>query len=611
MKRRSLAVGIFLLAFPAQVLAQQSMFQLFYDEGESSLSRKNPSDGLKQFIIDEMEDWQSDGIELTMDDIDAAIDDKLWLPDNTGLCQDKVDMNGEDIVFLQGGENAGASCIGLQEDIISLLDAEREANELGSDLLAAANGSELSVADEPHRPVDMASFALGLRRVWAGTGAAVIPWDGTAEDEFDTLDTNLQALDPEELEKAILRFHFGYYRDQREADPRFDDIADDIGDDLRAIADKLGVADTPTGVGVFAIPDLDTPNVGLWARADDIGLMWIYPSKFTRLSYKEADRYPVLKPGSDRLAYPYSYEGDGVAAGAGIDSPLCSRTVGRNGYLCRPLPEAAENCNVGSTSAITLKDCSGTTSGPMTVSICPDFNKLFLDDDTPITDPNNPGALNPALKPADTSALCTPETKTLYQDDIASHACYVGFCLRQSFGSGHTLIANRSPAVINETTSPYLACIRPDPQLGLYTEVAEDSPYPLPEYLGHFLVRDFDRQYCVVNGSAPQPLAGLCASDSKDDAPSVRALGVAGQHAGLEEERSLIERQRIHEVVAEQAGYRAALDQSIELQRKVFAKLASVVQQTASLFLELKNAPLTQSACPWTGPFKSSSAPSS
>lgn len=615
MRTQSVIAGLLLFALPASAVAvQPPIFQMFYDEAGEEGSRTDPSEDLANYVIDEMETWHGRGITLTADDLHRAITDELWNQDNTGLCQKKKDPSGADINFLQGGENLPGSCLALQTDILSLIDFEREADVLGTDLLIAAGGSELSIADEPHRPVDMATFALGLRRVWSGTGASVIPWDGSADTEFDKLDTDLQALSRADLEKAVLRFHFGYYRDKREADPRFSGIADTIRDDLKAIGDKIGVVDNPVLIGVFAIPDLKAPNVGLWARKDDIGLMWVYPSRFTRLSYKQADRYPVLKPGSDRLGYPYSYSGPGVAAGPGIDAPLCSRTVGRHGDLCKPLPPNPVNCSLGvAPNAITLKECS--SSGSLSLSgpdICPDFNKLFLDTGAPLLDPANPAALNPALKLAGTGSICTPGTRLLYQDDIASHACYVGFCLKQSMaGSGHTLVPNRSPVIVNEMTSPYLACIRPDPQLGLYTEVTVSSPYPLPEYLGAFLVHDFDRQYCGTNGSAPQPIAGLCSFDDNEQAPMVHASPEIGELAGLEQETNIDYRQQIHEVVAEQAGARAALNQSIELQRKVFARLASFVQQTADLFLELRNAPLTQSACPWTGPFKSSSSSSS
>jgi hypothetical protein len=59
-----------------------------------------------------------------------------------------------------------------------------------------------------------------------------------------------------------------------------------------------------------------------------------------------------------------------------------------------------------------------------------------------------------------------------------------------------------------------------------------------------------------------------------------------------------------YNAIAATMGERAALDQSIQLNRKVFARLAHTIKHIAELILQLKKAPLTQTACPWTGPFK-------
>ena len=50
-------------------------------------------------------------------------------------------------------------------------------------------------------------------------------------------------------------------------------------------------------------------------------------------------------------------------------------------------------------------------------------------------------------------------------------------------------------------------------------------------------------------------------------------------------------------------GQRAALDQTVLMEQKLFASVAQFIQQMADLFLELKRAPVTTVACPWTGPF--------
>ncbi len=607
MKRALLLIGVLAAALPVGALAQQDpgIYDMFYGEADSARFNAKPSEDLSKYLIKEMEHWQTRGIQLTSDDLKSAINGNLWNGDGTGLCQNKVDMSGKAFDFVAGGTDGESSCIVLQQNILGLLRFEQSIDQLGSDLISIANGAELAVADEPHRPVDMARVAMTLRRVWMGTGAAVIPWNGDADSEIGELENHLKSA--ESKEKIVMRFRHGYFRDQREQDSRFDGIGDEVKEDLRKIAEKLQISGDPLIVGMFSVPKLKVPNIGLWARKDDIGLMWVYPSKVTRFTYEPAKtEYPKLVQNGQYLAYPFAYEGSNPPSGAGITSPVCSRMMGRQGYLCRTLPPLSENCSrTGDDSAISLTKCSEgeeqTVSGPL---VCPGFDKLFKDTGVPLADPNNPGRLNPALQPADTQVLCNPETRTLYQDDITSHACYIGHCLVQSMTKGNTLIPNRNTVVLNEATSPYLACQRIDPQVGIYTEVAKEGPYPLPEYLGQFLVQDFDRQYCASNGNAPESLPSLCrfldnqTAALPDYVPLFQAMATSG-----EQSRTDLRRIAVNEI-ASAIGQRVAVDQSIEVQQKIFARLAHFVQQVADLVLELDRAPVTQTACPWTGPFE-------
>ncbi len=616
MRKLLLTIGAIVSSLtPALTMAAEptgkTMFDLFYEQAKQGASSAKPSVKIAEFIVKEFESWNGRGIVLTVSDIDRAIAGTLFTEENNGLCQNKKDMAGQIHTFIQGAATVPGSCLALRSDIVSLLHAEQEVEQLGADLMALANGSELAIADEPHRPLNMALHSLLLRRVWSGTGASVIPWDGSADDQFAGLDANLQSLTPEELEKAVLRFHHGYFRDQRERDPRFAGIADAVGYDLKNIAETLRITGEPEAIGIFLVPKLQANNVALWARKDDIGLMWIYPTNAFRLTVEPAGQYPEFKKNGNALAYPFAFKGNAPPADARLTSPLCSRMIGREGYLCRPQTATAKNCqNTGDRSSITLVNCTEgaervteTTHGP---SICPGFNNLFTDDGTPLEDPEKRGQVNPALTTADFAEICSPEKKIIYPDNITSNACYISLCLQQSM-SGHTLIPNRNPVVINEATSPYLACIRPDPQLGLYTEIAEDSPYPLPEYLGQFLVQDFERQYCSKNADAPQPLLGLCAYNDNENA----ALPIESQYENamttVNLHEFLLQRGDDFLSIAASIGQRTALDQSIELERKMFAKLAFFIQHIADMFLELKRAPLTQSACPWTGMFRSSS----
>ncbi len=611
-QRLILTAGVILgVMGPSVALAavgdESTLFDLFYDEVRQALPNTKPPERIAKFVVEEMRFWGDRGIQLTVDDIDLAIAGTLVIADGDGLCENQTDVSGKPYEFTPGGVSIPGSCLALQSDILALLTAEEDAEQLGADLMTLANSSELAVADEPHRPLNMGKYAMLIKHVWSGTGSAIIPWEGKADSEFVALDSSLKALSPADLDKAVLRFHYGYFRDKREADPRFSGIVDSIGADLKQIADKLNITGESNASSVFTTPKLAARNVALWARKDDIGLLWIYPTHAFRLNLSAANRYPEFSANGDNLAYPFEYAGAVPPSGQGIMSPLCSGLIGRQGYLCRPQQGTVKNCeNTGAVASITLVKCSEkiteTSSGP---AICPGFEKLFSDTGVPLEDPGSPGQLNPALKQADIATICSPGKKVLYQDDITSNACYIGLCLLQSM-SGHTLVPNRSPVVMNEAASPYLACIRPDPELGLYTEIAEDSPYPLPEYLVQFLVRDFERQYCSKNGDAPQALLGLCVYNDNEDAalPIQNPLTNAQTTASLHQ--LLTERGNDFNSIAASIGLRASLDQSIELERKMFGKLAHFVQHIANLLLELKRAPLTQSACPWTGAFPSS-----
>ncbi len=606
MKRIHFLLSAALLLLP--VTASASIFDVFYDEARDARLGAMPEKAVVEFIIEEMKHWNGSGIIITEADIAAALNWQLFADPtgDGGLCTGKKDSNGQPINFIVGGQSEGEGCIGLRQAIVSLVLAEQEASQLGTDLLAISNGSELSIADEPHRPVLMGTISLLVKRVWSGTGVAMIPWDGTADAQVDELNGKLAALSTEDLDKAVARYHFGHFRDKRENDPRFQSPAlNEIGDKLEAIAGKLHITGEPTKVGEYAVPRLLVPNVGLWARGDDIGIMYLLPDRFIRNSVKQAGDYPEIKPSpsGDTLAYPFEYEGSAVINNPLVASPLCSRTVGRFGYLCRPVPETSENCTTSYPSKITLVQCSKTVkqtgSGP---SVCEGLNNIYKDDGTPLEDPNNPGRLNPALTPAEARTICDPDNKVIYQDDIGAHACYIGQCLALSM-SGHSLIPNRSPVVINESTSPYQSCMRADPQLGLYTEAVTSSPFPLPTYLGHLLVPEFEHLFCQKNGRPGLPVVGDCTyktDQTANETPLLQSLGVT---AMLENAEAVATDQDAFLELGTVIGQRAALGQAVIIERKLYAGVTQFVLQMASLFKELKRAPLTDVACPWTGPF--------
>lgn len=596
MKRTALLIGLLLaLAAPRVTLAASGdFFHSMFEDTSDTYSSVYPKGAMETFIIEAMREWNDTGIVLTSADIRAAVNGN-----HKGICSDdKVDTNGKKIEFTQ------ANCYELMTALVSLIRGEQEAVLLAKDLLFITNGSELSVSDEPNRPVHMPHTALLLRRVWSGTGGGIIPWNEDHDDLVSELDTLLS--EESDIDAVIRRFRHGYFRDRRENDPTLQGIGDPIRDKLRQLADALGISGDQQAVGEFAVPKLSN-NMGFWARKDDIGLYWVYPIRFKYWNIQPGGTYPRMVSNGENLAYPYSYEGSNPRAN--IRSPLCSKTTARQGYLCRTLPVDVPNCeNTGSDDEVVLVKCSEKNErhdvGPL---ICRDLQNLYVDDGTPLTIGNDNSRLNPDLTPADTRNLCTPETKTLYQDEIIGHACFVGHCLEQTM-SGNTIIPNRNTTLVSEATSPYLACMRTDPQLGVYTETATDTPYSLPPYIGHELVMNFEQFFCAQNGKTAHPVLGFCRYRDEDRAKNP-PKNQAQYIAGLSEESFMVDEDL--DTLSEAAtaiGYKASLDQSLEVHRKVFAKLTGLVQQVADLLNELKRAPLTKAPCPWTGPFSSASS---
>jgi hypothetical protein len=121
---RTILIGCLLLLIPVEVSAQ-SLYPLFYKETEETQSLVYPNQQVVDYVIEEMKSWHDEGIQITETDIKAAIDGGT---DAGGiLCKDKVTMAGDPIVFANGGANEENSCDSLQQDILNLLNAEKEA----------------------------------------------------------------------------------------------------------------------------------------------------------------------------------------------------------------------------------------------------------------------------------------------------------------------------------------------------------------------------------------------------------------------------------------------------------------------------------------------------
>ena len=598
MMRRALSIGIFLcLAFPASAqAATPDLYRHIAASASSLLTVRVPREPLLSFVLEEMRTWEGVGIRLTADDLAMAYDDN-----DERLCTNKTDANGTPLTLSRGTEaERGPTCAGLKIAIRSLIDSEQRIDALGADLIALTNAADLGVADEPGRPLDITATAGALKRAWSGgTGSTTMELPASATPFVQAVTQALtQEADPD---VAVRRFRHGVLRDQREADPALLQQGTAVGSALLAFAQHLRSTQAPGVEGVYSVPSLTIPDVTLWARTDDVGLLWTYPTRVSIAGYRRAGAYPTHVQGGETLAYPFSYTG--TQPQASPLSPLCSRPLARYGYLCRSMPASAPACTPppGTATEISLVRCSLTTTTTAGPSLCDGFADLLRrDDGRQLSQPVDATVLAsfPSL-PIDEA--CTPDAGAIYPDDISTHACYISACLAQSM-SGHSLVPGRAPTLMNESTAPFLACMRPDPALGLLAEVARPVPTTVPRYEGHEIVASLERSLCIAAGKGHEPIPGLCADDR--DANAANPLRIQSSYAALADTENILAIDRTRRLLGifPLVGLRAAQDQSAIVMQRALAGVQSIVEQTASLLQSLERAPLPRAACPLTGP---------
>lgn len=607
---RSVLTAVLALALaPSAAHAEQlpyagSLFDTYYNAARQQVTRDLPHDESVKFIVRTVSDRYED-FDITEADLRHALN-----ADFKSLCADPVRK--------LGGLTA---CQDFGEDIIALIEQEREVQQLGDELMAIANGNELTVADEMHRPLSVAPAAVMFSSIWAGTGTTVLPWPDTEEME-DAMDALEGALGAESSvrDQVIMRFHFGLFRAQREQDAGVMSGFDVCGpaenepcgeqtrEALETIAEILDIDDENASnlrLREYATPKLGG-NIALWAREDDIGLHYVYPTHLPRFAIKPADEsYPWhYQSGASldvgyTLAYPFRYRGYLPLVPAGTRSPVCARVSGRNGYLCRAIEEEREVCNEDeeeeeeSGDAIVIRTCKEKKERiEMGPAICEGeaFTELFT-----LEHPSQSGGYG-------VNRVCVPRTETRFSGTLVSTACYVGWCAKESL-SGHTLIGGRNPVVPGEPSQPYLSCMREDPKLGVLAEMPPISTSVIPQYLGADLVRAYEHAYCAITGQVPSHggVTGLCryTQERRMALPLHTIFDTAVQ--ALVENGQVEEAQKFLAEIAAPSGQRAAMDQSLPAVGRLARGMAQTIQAIADLFAELEEAPLTTMACPWNG----------
>lgn len=576
--------------------ATSGMFESIFEDASTALRHRTVSGGMEQYIIDEMLRWEDRGVRLTTDRLEAAMND-----DDERLCTGLVDDSGDPITLARGADTLRGTCGGLRAAIRELINAEASMDALGRDLLSIANSAELAISDEPGRILDLAATAGALHRTWAGGTGAIASFPPSALPKITALEQALSRST--DIAASVRRFRHGFFRDRREADPAAQAIGADIAAALDDLALALGITGDEGAIGAMRAPDLAVPNVALWIRRDDLGLLWKMPTRVVPRTFARAGRYPVMKAGGETLAYPF--DDSRAVLGSSRQSPLCSRPIAREGFLCRSVPEPPSACAppAGTSSSITLVRCNATTTtSPAGPPLCEGFaSDLRRDDGRTLSAPPSPALLQ-QFPPLDLADACDPESGAIYPDDIRAHACYAAACLAQSM-SGHSLIPGRAPTLAVETTTPFLGFLRPDPALGLIAEAAHASVGPLPRYEGHELIAGMERALCAIVGEGKQTPLGRCIYDTeRSSADPPRLQGTYTALIMGESTTAAVRQSNLLQALP-QAGMRTARAQADMTRRRSLTVLASVVEQMASLILSLERAPITTLACPWTGPF--------
>lgn|GEM_PF-3492268 len=262
---------------------------------------------------------------------------------------------------------------------------------------------------------------------------------------------------------------------------------------------------------------------------EDAGLRWAFPLEPVRPSIlKESDDtmipagfYPPLPNKED--------EGAWIQEGGG---GLCKSLAGSNGYLCRPrVTQGEEGCPCQEDS-----QCgeSGTcVQKPGTeekyCKIDPKPNTILLTACRSLSSSSvSSGASGQSssyddvckdkffgAKSSDGSVLiasCQPGTETTYDYSILGHTCFIRTCAEQT--RGHSIIPGQDPLVVQESTSPWGACMAaPKEYEPLVVAPSIYSHPPLPAYNPAARARELDIQYCQAHGKPPLSPPVLCQTD--------------------------------------------------------------------------------------------------
>lgn len=193
--------------------------------------------------------------------------------------------------------------------------------------------------------------------------------------------------------------------------------------------------------------------------------------------------------------------------------------------------------------------------------------------------------------------ICSPLTRTQYENTIGNNLCYLGNCVEESFEQ-HRLTPGRQPLTIGDPAYPWDACMAP-PDAGAITTSATNLPTQIPVYRPALLVQEMDRSLCRASGLPLTSPPALCSFNATSrllqpiNTPIGQALGITSEQVAQEQPMRNLE--MLSEAVASRIGsslYAEALERGSRALTAVTTNAATLLEQIAKVSFTTVMCPL-------------------
>ncbi len=479
----------------------------------------------------------------------------------------KSALEGEVKPFCEAAQKQDSySCQKLMDDLREVADREMDTIRLGHQMEAIASNYEVPVRAFSQQPDKLTSSYATILKIWGidlgnlkdMRSIRLLGRPDGLDSQVQDVQSRLDALKKEENDEqrtaAVWRYEYGLHfveNDSTERDPdggsgpgtqrqylfkRQPDLESALHQLLAALEPTIDPPLEPGETAVFLLQDKpgDAPsNVTIWAYIRrpkggslsaansledplqglperDIGLRWatpllpVAPSLLSDENSSANAGTPIL---GGKYPPPPEQSSDGAIVQTG-GGGLCKSLAGRSGYLCRtrqvPDEETCESDQnpgpqPGVIQLISCRSSSQSSNGGASSSSEDACAKKLL-----ATDVSN------GAQTSGTSALpCAPGTDTREEYSILGHTCFVRACGERT--AGHSIIPGQDPLVVQESTSPWGACMAGTedvPPLKIYPSIYSSPSFPA--YNPAQRVRELDIQYCQVNGKPPLSPPVIC-----------------------------------------------------------------------------------------------------